>query len=304
MKPSTLFKSYIWLYNTIRNYGPLTMKEINEMWMAESMSNGEAFSRMSFIRHRNDVEELFGVDIACDKQYRYYINNRKLSHADSVAELLMATLTEDFSLLNRKSIYSRVLLEPNPSAGLYLNTIVDSMEKCKVIEAEYQRYENTNIKSHRVEPYCVKQYHQRWYILGRKSDGYFITLALDRIKKLQVTKEKFKMDDDFDAIKYYEDSFGLIVDESIPAERIVIRAMDTEPNYLRDLKLHPSQKEIAVGDGYSDFELTLRPTNDFIGKLMERGDRIVVLHPRHLAEELEQRHGDCVKLYKQMKDSR
>jgi predicted DNA-binding transcriptional regulator YafY len=77
----------------------------------------------------------------------------------------------------------------------------------------------------------------------------------------------------------------------------VIRAFGTEPHYLRDLKLHHSQREINAGDGFCDFELYLRPTLDFVGKLMERGDRIKVLEPQHLAEEIREKHEKAVNLY-------
>ena len=68
------------------------------------------------------------------------------------------------------------------------------------------------------------------------------------------------------------------------------------------LKLHHSQKEIATGDDFSDFELYLRPSMDFRGKLLERGDRLMVMEPQHLAEEIMAIHQESVKRYKRSED--
>ena len=89
MKPALLLKTYLWLYTIIRNYGPLTLNEINEMWMADTrLSEGKPMIRQTFSRYRSDVEDLFGVIIGCDRERRYYIKNRQLREADKKASLL------------------------------------------------------------------------------------------------------------------------------------------------------------------------------------------------------------------------
>lgn len=194
-------------------------------------------------------------------------------------------------------------MEVIPSAGFFLNDIIDAMKSNSLIEIQYQRYDNAVTRNHRVEPYFIKLYHQRWYLLGRKDDGSMLTFALDRIKAMTKTDETFAFDKRINANDYFCDCFGVMKDETKPAERIVLRAYGTEANYLRDLKLHHSQKEIATSDDYSDFELYLRPSMDFRGKLMERSDRLEVIEPQHLAQEIEQMHLNSVNLYKNRVES-
>lgn len=57
-------------------------------------------------------------------------------------------------------------------------------------------------------------------------------------------------------------------------DSLVLSAFGKEANYLRDLPLHASQRELAQGDGYADFEMTLRPTEDFYTPLLARGTAI------------------------------
>ena len=80
-------------------------------------------------------------------------------------------------------------------------------------------------------------------------------------------------------------------------QRVVIRAFGKEANYLRDLPLHHSQKEIETGAEFSDFELTLRPTADFFSPLLARGAAIKVLEPANLAEDIKQLHKAALDLY-------
>ena len=301
MKLANMIRAYMWLYDTIRLHGPLTRAEINKMWMAEeSLSGGNPMDRQKFKYYKEEIEALFSISIACDSRYRYYIENENLTQASRLEDMLMESLSTDLTLLQHKNLSDRIILEPIPSANAVMNAIVRAMSENHVMIIGYQRYEDSEVKQHRVEPYCLKQYHQRFYLLGRKSDGFMILLCLDRMTRVADTGENFSFDKDFDAAKYFKECFGVVRDTRKEVERIVIRAYGTELNYLRDLKLHHSQREINAGDGFSDFELYLRPTLDFVGKLMERGDRIKVLEPQHLAEEIREKHKNAVNLYEEI----
>ncbi len=63
----------------------------------------------------------------------------------------------------------------------------------------YQKYSSFPSQDRKVEPYCVKLYRRRWYMLGRLENGDFRSFALDRITLLELTDEHFVMLDDFDA---------------------------------------------------------------------------------------------------------
>lgn len=69
-------------------------------------------------------------------------------------------------------------------------------------------------------------------------------LLFDRIEKVEVLDKKFKVDENFEAAEFFSDSYGIVVDDKIESQRIVLRAYGYEPYYLRDLQLHLSQREI------------------------------------------------------------
>jgi predicted DNA-binding transcriptional regulator YafY len=135
-------------------------------------------------------------------------------------------------------------------------------------------------------------------LLGRFEDSQNLgTFSLDRMESVELQKQKFKMDKDFDSADYFSESYGIVVGD-IESERIVLRAYGAEPYYLRDLPLHRSQREINTTEEYADFELMLKSTADFKAALMARGEWIEVLEPQSLAEEISEWHRKAAERYK------
>jgi hypothetical protein len=134
------------------------------------------------------------------------------------------------------------------------------------IKVGYRKYGSRNVKSAMtLEPYFVKLFKRRWYAVVKfaEPDGMFFTIAFDRIVYLEVSDEKFTYDKDFHPDEWFKNSYGIVRDTDVSVERVVIRAFGKEANYLRDLPLHHSQKEICREENFSDFELLLSPTSDF-----------------------------------------
>ena len=61
MTTPILFKEYIWLVNTIYQARNITLEEINRKWVQTDMSGGVEIARNTFIRHRNAIENIFGI---------------------------------------------------------------------------------------------------------------------------------------------------------------------------------------------------------------------------------------------------
>jgi hypothetical protein len=40
MKPAQIFHQYIWIINTLRAYGKLTLEELNQKWRDDSVIDG------------------------------------------------------------------------------------------------------------------------------------------------------------------------------------------------------------------------------------------------------------------------
>ena len=308
MTTYTKFKEYIWLVNTIYQARSITLAEINEKWLQTEMSEGVPLSRTTFHRHRIAIEEIFGLYIDCDRNngYKYSIGNSHVLQENSLQNWMLSTLSVSSTVSESLALKDRILLEPVSSGHEYLSTVIEAMRRSVRIKVAYQRYGADKSKDLDFEPYCIKLFNRRWYVLGHYQktdpsdnviDDFFGVFAFDRIRSLSQTDIKFTIDPDFDAEAYFEECFGVVVHDDIMVERVVIRAFGQERFYLKDLPLHHSQREIARGDDYTDFELTLRPTMDFCNCLLSHGCHIKVLSPERLALEIFEMHAEATRLY-------
>lgn len=300
MTAYTKFKEYIWLIETIQRAGKLTLAEINELWLDTEISGGVDLSRTTFNRHRDAILDIFGIIIECNRKdgNRYYIENERVLNEDSIQTWMLSTLSVGNMLSESKGLQNRILLENVPSGGEMLQQVIKAMNESHKIQITYHRYMAPSDSSFTIDPYCLKLFRQRWYMLGKLSNGFLSTFSFDRILSVEVLEEKFKMDKDFDASDFFSESYGIVVDDKIAVERVVLRAYSFEPYNLRDLPLHSSQQEINTTEDYADFELYLRPTSDFKTKLLSRGEWLEVLEPQWLAEEIRNWHQAAIDRYK------
>ena len=290
MKASALFKEYVWLVSTIRRAGRITLREINERWLRTEMSEGVEFSRTTFRRHRAEVEEMFGIIIDCDGENRYFIDDTALLYEESVQQWMINTLAVSNIVSEARGMHDRILLESIPSESDKLQLVVEAMRTSHRLSMDYQRY-GTAVKSRwTVEPYCIKLFRRRWYLLGRLGNGDFITLSFDRMSDLKMTDDTFEMDKDFDAQSYFAAYYGVMQGGKEPFQRVVLRAFGNERYAMRDLPLHPSQQEVAVGEDYVDFEVKLYPTSDFLAQILSRGRWLKVLEPENIALKIKRMH--------------
>lgn len=84
-----------------------------------------------------------------------------------------------------------------------------------------------------IEPYCVKLFENRWYVLAHNITYNDIRIyGLDRIEKLTITDERFYLPKDFSAAEYFSSYFGIVTGYDLKPERIVIRAYRDHISYL------------------------------------------------------------------------
>ncbi len=149
----------------------------------------------------------------------------------------------------------------------FLTTVIEAMRDSRTLELTYRSFWRAEASTFEVEPFCVKVFRQRWYMVARSvSDGRIRIYGLDRIGELRQTEHPFELPADFDAHGYFADCFGIIVDEEYDVERVRIGGIQRD--YVRTLPLHATQTEIEITEENSVFEYRLRPTIDFQQELL------------------------------------
>lgn len=300
MISKTYFR-YIWLLDTLLEFYPLEFEEIKRLWEELPMSKGESLSLRTFHEHRKGIREMFGVDIVCDKSngYGYYVKNREVQEEKPLCRWLLKaySVPHGFTLFNRMK--DRVILEEIQKGTEYVSLIIDAMNANVEMIIDYQKYgKDQHRESLHVQPYALKVYSRRWYLLCyvRERDA-IRNLALDRMYEVKATRTPFELPEGFDARAYYKSVIGVFVDESKPV-KVRLRCYGVNVEYLRAQPLHKSQKEVQTKYGeYSEFTYNLCITPDLVIHLLGMGDKVEVLEPAELRDEMRQRIENMHSLY-------
>ncbi len=284
-----LLNKYVWLVETIYKAKKITYEEINQSWLDNDLSEGNPLPLRTFHKWRIAIEEMFGLIIENEQsgRYRYYIQNADELKNGSMRSWLFNTLTVSNLMLDSVSIKDKVLFEEIPDGEQYLPDILEALKKNLVLGMTYQSFTRDEANSFEIEPYCLKAFKQRWYLVARSPYYNKIMIyALDRVQWLGLTEKSFKYPKNFIPEEFFDDCFGIIADQNVNIETVKFKVSAGQANYLRSLRLHQSQHEIERTDEYSIFTVRLRPTFDFRQEVLSQGCDIEVLEPKWFRDEV------------------
>lgn len=291
-----MISKYVWIIETIYKSGRISFKELNERWLDDDISEGVDIPKRTFNNWIIAIQETFGLFIENEGkgEYRYYIMNEEDISKNGLRTWLYNTISVSNALANCESIKDRILLEYVPSGQEYLMKILDALKENRILNMTYHSYWKEEESNFDVEPFCVKLFRQRWYLIARSTYTYYHRqgpriYALDRIRNLSPTEETFEMPKDWNASDFFIGAFGVIADAQTKCEPIKLKVNASQANYIRDLKLQETQEEEERNEEYSIFSYYLRPTYDFQQELLWHGEDVVVLEPKWLREELAER---------------
>ena len=181
-----------------------------------------------------------------------------------------------------------------------LGTLFDIISNKQVVKLSYHKFNDTEIRSVTLHPYQLKQYNNRWYVLGTPDDNANIILnfALDRIDEVIPLPEKRYRECTEDLSEHFDDIVGVTLYTDKPAENIILWVSDKEYPYIETKPIHPSQKRVK-----EDLEKELRiahpelenghfiqieciPNYELIRELSSFFDELIVLSPASLQNEL------------------
>ena len=304
MISKTYFK-YIWLLDTLLNSSPLTFDEINMLWEDCPASDGPIPPR-TFHEHRKGIKEMFGVEIECDRSRGnvYYVKNPEVLDKQKLSRWLLRkySIPQDFATFN--GMKDRILLEEIPLGTTYLDDIIEAMRQNVELSVDYQRYESEQGEEHlqtfHLQPYALKVFNRRWYLLGYiKEKGGLRTIALDRILHLEVLTTCFTLPEKFDARKHFANVVGIYVNNDLPVTKVKIRAYGIQADYLRSTPLHKSQSEGRSKHGeFAEFTYRLCVTPELVSQLLAMGEKVEVLEPEELREEMKESINNMFNYYK------
>ena len=207
-----IINKYVWLVETIYRARMISFEDINRKWLDdEDFSKGVDLPIRTFHKWRIAVEDIFGLIIDNEKhgEYRYYIANEDEITKGGMCSWMFNTISTSNMLLENKSLNDRILLEDVPSGREHLQPIITAMKKNRLIHFTYYNYWRDDYRQHCVEPYCVKLFHQRWYMVGKMLGANVVLVySLDRMSEFRMSERTYQYPNDFDGECFFENCFG------------------------------------------------------------------------------------------------
>ncbi len=297
----TQLQKYTWLIETIRRSGRISHKDLADRWQRNTdMSNGHPLHRATFNRWRDAIFNQFGIIISCQRVggYLYYIENPEDIDEDALKKWMLDSFAVGNLIGENLALKGRIVLEEIPSGREHLTAVLEAMKNNSVIKITYHPFHKNRSYTFPIEPYCVKLFDGRWYVLAHNIDYDDMRLySLDRIEAIETLDKSFELPRDFDAEEFFSTAYGIVIGNGCNPQRIVIRANEDHKHYLKSLPLHHSQKLIEDHGDYADFELYLAPTYDFIMRLLHSGAMLEVISPASLRLTMKNWIADMSALY-------
>lgn len=286
---SNLFNRYMWLVDKIHRNKKITFEEINLKWnRSELNESGEDIPLRTFHNHRKAIEKMFYINIECEKRngYIYYIENLDDMDRGGVRSWLLNTFPVNNLINESHKLKSRIFFESIPSGQKFLTPILEAMRDRVAVEMTYQNYWHNKPYIFEIQPYCVKVFRQRWYVIANSAKKEIRIYSLDRVHDITLTNNKFTLPEDFDSQTYFVNSFGISNNGKPEIVSIKVFNRDKKDRYFKSLPLHHSQEIIEQTEGHTIFQYYIQPTYEFRQELLSHGSEIEVLSPQWFREEI------------------
>ena len=292
---------YIKIIRKIKKGGYVSLKEINSYLGQELDIDNIGTSKRTIHRDINDIRNIFGISIKHSKPDNgYYIDEEENIQSDFDSMLELFDLFETFYF--KDSLTGIVFPERRKSRGTeHLSHLIYAIKNNLIAHFFYLKYDNTLSHVRIIEPYALKEFKGRWYLLAMEIDGRpeekgeIKTWGLDRIQELSISEKKFKRNIQLNIEDEFKDVFGIHSDKEKPIEEVILSFTPTSGRYNQSLPLHESQKTLIDNDKEFRIKLNVKITNDFIMELLSQSENMTVISPQHLKEALINIHQSVTK---------
>jgi predicted DNA-binding transcriptional regulator YafY len=245
------------------------------------------FSKRTLQRDIREIRTLFGIDITYDTSRKgYYINSTEY---ESSCFQRMIEAFDIFNSLNMtRDLTSLVSAEPRRPAGTEnMYGLLHAIKNNFQIKFLYHKFWNDEVKLRTVEPYLLKEFRNRWYVITIESKGSVLkTFALDRISELEITSNKFNKNSKVNIEDLFQHSFGIITGDGQPPVKIILSFDAFQGKYIKSLPLHISQKVLIDNEDELRISLELHLTHDLLMEIRSFGEDVQVIEPDLLKKQI------------------
>ena len=249
------------------------------------------FSKRTLQRDIKEIRNVFGIDIEYSKSQKgYFISQNEKENMN------FQRMMEAFDIFNSLNLAQDLtpfihLERRRPQGTENLYGLLHAIKNRFQIKFTYQKFWEEEISERMVEPYALKEFKNRWYILAKDSkDNKIKSFALDRLTNLEITRQTYQNPDNYNIEQHFRYCFGIISPNDEEPQDIILSFDPFQGKYIKTLPLHHTQKVLVDNEEEMQIKLKLCLTHDLLMELLSFSDNMKVIEPKSLAEEIKDAH--------------
>jgi len=237
----------------------------------------------------------FGIEIFCNKSDNTYTIISDWQNEKTLA--LIDALNTIQTLQNADLSAKYILFDKRETKGNeFLNIILNAIKSNKKIRFKHQKYWEDIETTRIVEPYFLKQFKYRWYLVAIENEK-LKTFGLDRILEIEIIREKFVRDKTINYDDLMKNFLGVITLPNTP-EIVRLKVDEFKAKYIKSQPIHSSQQIIDEAKNHAIIELYVCVTEELINEILSYGEDIEVLKPLRLRKLIKEKLKLSLKNYK------
>lgn len=289
---------YIHIMNRLRT-GSATFAQIDAYLSQQSELQGGNFnmSKRQFQRDLDDIESIFEVEINYDFKLKVYAINEQ-EYSEMSKRRMEALDTFNALKMDESSHRSIHFEQRKPQGTENFYGLLHAIKSKLQVSFTYQKFWEDQLTHRTVEPYALKEFRNRWYLLAMDmKDQQVKSFAFDRLTALDITNKKFRASGSFDVNAHYRFCFGIISPTDHELGDVILSFDPHQGKYIKSLPLHDTQ-EILVDDAHEvRIRLKVYLTHDFVMEILSYGDNVKVMQPESLIDEMKQSYNNALMQY-------
>jgi predicted DNA-binding transcriptional regulator YafY len=296
-KRESIFR-YSLIIKKLRRF-PASFKEISDNLALESELQSYNFnvSKRTFQRDLEDIRSIYNIDIKYDFSRKVYfidfdeqpeVSKRILEAFDTFNALNISDRLSDYIHFEKR--------KPQGTENLY--GLLHAIKNHFQITFTYQKYWEDELTDRKAEPYALKEFRNRWYIICKDmNDSKVKSFALDRLSELFITKRSFKSPQDFNINEHFRFCFGIIGPDNTEPQEVILSFDPFQGKYIKSLPLHETQEILADNEDELLIKLKIFITHDFFMELLSQGENVKVIKPDSLISDLKSSYTVAINQY-------
>ncbi|PSR04415.1 MAG: hypothetical protein BRD50_03695 [Bacteroidetes bacterium SW_11_45_7] len=179
-----------------------------------------------------------------------------------------------------------------------LGDLLRAIKERKTVEFDYQRFQLDQPKHRLVHPYLLKEYRNRWYLIGMLNKNQHIMIfGLDRMSNLQLSDHPYAISPYFEPEHYFQYSYGITTFSGAP-EDVVLSFTPHQGHYIKTQPLHHSQQILRDNEEECRIKLQVGISPELVMDLLSYGKHLTVLQPESLREQMMDNMEQALKKYR------